>query len=368
MTKVLIAPVTITPTKALTPSHLKGLLWVDVMYRATSLVADVTYRYSNTTYNVTAQTLGYWEFLDRTFGDIDYSAHSELRLGELYVRYHRERRRVPFGALEAYSRAVEATGWVHPASARLLTIWQDYFARLGMHDPGLTAVQPPGLGLEEMIEHLAGRDLCLDTRATGGPVYLDVTRFGVPLRQIVTAEDQPNYLAGALRELVPLAPLFDEVVLAHDRELTEDYVALQRLLGALGARVVRVVVDRVPIDGVVRSSRHGGWEEHTPSALFDLFPGAGPEVLRLGMRLYFVAVLGKGSGQSFRADLLANSLSRAAKLLASPSRRHTPGEIAEYVGRHRGAHRHVDAYRLTSSLLSRHREPPVAELARQVYC
>jgi hypothetical protein len=58
--RVLLAPVTVTPTKPLTPSHLKGLLWTDVMYRATAAVADVTYRYSHTTYNQTEQTLGFW--------------------------------------------------------------------------------------------------------------------------------------------------------------------------------------------------------------------------------------------------------------------------------------------------------------------
>ena len=86
MTRVLLAPVTVSPTKALTPSHLKGLLWVDVMRRATALVADVTYRYSNTTFNTTRQTLGFWEYLDRTFGDLDYTAHGESELGELYMR------------------------------------------------------------------------------------------------------------------------------------------------------------------------------------------------------------------------------------------------------------------------------------------
>ncbi len=55
--RVLVAPVTVTPTKPLNPSHLKGLLWVDALYKATTLVAEVDYRYSLTTYNVTAQTL-----------------------------------------------------------------------------------------------------------------------------------------------------------------------------------------------------------------------------------------------------------------------------------------------------------------------
>lgn len=46
--RVLLAPITVTPSKPLTPSHLKGLLWTDVMYRATAQLAEVTYRYSPT--------------------------------------------------------------------------------------------------------------------------------------------------------------------------------------------------------------------------------------------------------------------------------------------------------------------------------
>jgi hypothetical protein len=257
------------------------------MYRATALIADTTYRYSNTTYNVTAQTLGYWEYLDRVLGDTDYSGFTEDELGELYVRYQAEPERPSLAALRPYLRAVEETGWVHPASARLLELWTGHFARLGLYDPGLTVVQHPGLGLEETIEHLAARGLCLDCRRDDGPVYLDLTRYGSPLRQIVTRNGQPNYLAGALRELVPVACRYDETVLVHDRELTEDYVLLQRLVNVLGGNAVRDAVDRVPIDGVVRSSRFGGWLGHTVRDLLKAGADAEPAALRLGMRLYF---------------------------------------------------------------------------------
>ena len=62
--------------------------------------------------------------------------------------------------------------------------------------------------------------MCLDLRADGGPVYLDATRYGLPLRQIVAADGQPNYLACALRELVAAGPVATtSVVLLHDRGL-----------------------------------------------------------------------------------------------------------------------------------------------------
>jgi hypothetical protein len=223
------------------------------------------------------------------------------------------------------------------------------------------------MGLEEMVDYLAARDLCLDNRSTGGPVYVDATRFGLPLRQIITREGQPNYVTCALRELVPLAGAYDEIVLVHDRELTADYGLLQRVLGALGGNAVRVTMDRVPIDGVIRSSRHGGWQGHTLPALVAACGDAEPEVLRLGMRLYFISVLGKGPAQSLRVDLLAQSMNKARRLFAADSPR-LAAEIAGYVGRFRRGTVHVDPYWLTSAMLRRHDKPPVRDLIEQVYC
>ncbi|MGX7827334.1 hypothetical protein ACTG9Q_19830 [Actinokineospora sp. 24-640] len=366
--KVLLAPVTVTPTKPLTPSHVKGLLWVDVMYRATGLCADVDYQYSLTTYNATSQTLGFWEYLDREHPDLDYADVAESDIGALYVRYQAEDTRAEFAALRPYLRAVESSGWVHPASARLVALWREHYASLGMHDPGLAEFRPPPLEQEDVLDRLRGRGLCLDSRDGGGAVYLDCTRFGLPLRQIATPAAQPNYLLLALRELVPQAERYDEIVLIHDRELTEDYVLLQRTLDALGASTVRVALDRVPIDGVVKSSRHGGWESATLPAILAECPADDPAVLRLGLRMYFLAVLGKDRTQSFRVDLLRATLKRAGKLLAGAPPRLDPVDLAAFVGGHRGDNRHVDPYRLTSGLLAKHRRPPVRDVAEAVYC
>ncbi len=365
--RVLLAPITVTPSKPLTPSHLKGLLWTDVMYRATAQLADVTYRYSPTTYHRTEQTLGFWEYLDRTVGDADYSGLSEERIGEMYVGFRTEGRRADAAALRPYADAVELHGWVHPASTRVLELWAAHYKQLGMHDPGLLAHQPPGLGLEEVVDRLGSLGMCLDLRSYGGPVFLDATRHGLPLRQIVDAQSRPNYLACALRELVPLAPQFDEIVLLYDRELEPDYLLLERTLSAFGATVRRVTLGRVPIDGQIRSARHGDWHGHTAAALLG---GAAAEydeeVLRLGMRLYFIAVLGPGQQQSFGHDVLRQSLTRAARLL-SGGRDTDPAPLPEVMARHRGDHLYVNPYRLTSSLLAKRRPAPAHGLLTAVY-
>lgn len=362
--RVLLAPVTVTPAKPLTPSHLKGLLWTDVMFRATRLLADVTYRSSHTTYDVCEQTAGFWEYLDRTLGDTDYSTCSEEDIGELYVRYRAAGDRAPFAACRPYVEATERQGWVHPASARVLELWQGHYARLGLHDPGLFEHQPPGLGLVSMIDRLSSLGMCLDLRRHGGPVYLDATRDGLPLRQIVAADGRPNYLACALRELLPLAPSYDEIVLLYDRDLEPDYLLLARVLEPLGAFVHRVSLGRVPIKGRIRSARHGDWRGHTAGALLDAASGLGSDALRLGMRLYFIATLGPGDKESFREDLLRRCLKRAERLLSGAS---GAGDVGVTLSRHRREHCYVDPYRLTSSLLAARPRGPVRSLLSGVF-
>lgn len=364
--RVLLAPVTVTPTKPLTPSHLKGLLWTDVMYRATARLADVTYRYSHTTYHPTEQTAGFWEYLDRTRDDTDYSGCTEEEIGELYVRYRQSGHRAAIGDLRPYLDAVERNGWVHPASARVLRLWSAQYARLGLHDPGLAAHQPPGLTLDEAIDRLAARELCVDLRRHGGPVYLDATRDGLPLRQVVAPDGRPNYLACALRELLPLAAEHDEVVLLYDRELEPDYLLLHRVLARFGAVVRRVPIGRVPIGGQIRSARSGDWRGNSVGALLaELDPDQDAAALRLGLRLYFIALLGPGDRESFRRDLLGRWLHRAGRLLSAATA--GPAPVGDALRRHRGDHCYVDPYRLTASLLDRHRAAPARQLLAEVF-
>jgi hypothetical protein len=201
-------------------------------------------------------------------------------------------------------------------------------------------------------------------------VYLDATRFGLPLRQIVSPDGRPNYLACALRELLPLVADHDEVVLLYDGELDPDYQLLERVLGHKGPVVRRVPIGRVPIDGRIASARHGGWHDHSAAALLRaLGDDHDPRAARLGMRLYFVAMLGPGRRESFRLDLLRQSITRAQRLLdrAEEAGPEAGAPWEELLGRHRRDHVHVDPYRLTSSLLGRRASAPDRRLLRGVF-
>ncbi|MDI5961345.1 hypothetical protein [Streptantibioticus silvisoli] len=368
--KVLLAPITVTPSKPLTPSHLKGLFWADVLHRATGHLAEVTYRYSHTTYHRTEQVLGFWEFLDRTEGDTDYHDATETEIGELYVRYRAQEDRPGAAALRPYAEAVEESGWVHPASERVLRLWSGHYERLGLYDPGLREHQPPGLGLEEMIDRLVAAGCGLDQRRWGGSVHLDLTRWGLPLRQIVTPDGRPNYLACALRELLVLAPRHDEVVFLYDRELAPDYRLLERLLGSADTVVRCVPIGRVPIGGRIVSARHGGWQDHTVDRLLAAVDDEHDvPAIRLGLRLYFIAMLGPGDQQSFRHDLLAKSCARAERLLDRAARdpKADSAELRADLSRYQHSHRYVDPYRLTSSLLARSRRTIDAGLLSEVF-
>ncbi|KLL10669.1 hypothetical protein BL254_13065 [Protofrankia sp. BMG5.30] len=376
--RVLLAPVTVTPTKPLTPSHLKFLLWIDVMYRATVPLADVILRCSHTTYHQTEQTLGFWEYLDRTRGDDDYAAMSEVDVGELYVAYRADGRRPTAEALRPYADAAEH-GWVHPASVRVLRAWQTQYRILGMHDPGLLAHVPPGADLATVLDRLAELGVLVDLRAHGGPVHLDLTRFGQPLRQIIAADGRPNYLACALRELLPLAGDHDEIVLAHDPELDADYRLLSHVLEMAGATVRRYTIGRVPIDGVLSSARQGDWRGHDAATLLaSLSTDHTPDAVRLGFRLYFIAVLGPGPEQSLREDLLRHCVARAERLCENsggPAPGHgvepagPPGrsELIELLEQHRGRHLYIDPYRLTSHAFGRRRPAPARQLLSEAY-
>jgi hypothetical protein len=352
--RLLLAPVTITATKPLLPTHVKGFLWVDTLFRGTRLVRDLEYYWNPRAANLTGQTIQFWDYLDRRHPEVDFDALSPDDLGHLYVRCHASGDTRPMDRLRHYTERVEWEGWVHPATRAATRDWKRQLHLLGVHDPGLTADRPAVASIDETVELLARRHLCVDHRRHGGPAYLDGTRWGMPLRPVIGADGHANYLLVILRDLIPRLAASDEVLLVYDEDLAHDYALLARVLAELGARPSRLPLGRVPIGGVVRSSRHGGWDGHSLGRLAEVcLREFDPAVYRLGMRLYFIAMLKRTASEPFRPDLLRRALSRAGHMLGEAGEAGDTGDLPAYLRGFATPAGWVDPYRLTDGLFAR---------------
>jgi hypothetical protein len=363
--KLLIAPITITATKPILPTHAKGFLWADVLAKSTELVADVTFLWNTRSANLTGQTLRFWEYLDRTTPDLDFGECSGQRLGELYVASHTAPEPPPYSALRSYAERVERDGWTHPASSRIFRLWAEQLGLLNVRDPGFFDDRPHPISVEEAVESLRARSLCLDHRPYGGPAYLDGTRWGMPLRKVISEAGQPNYVLMVLRDLLTQHRGYDHVLLVHDEEIAPDFALIERILQDDGAATSRLPLGRVGIEGVVRSSREGGWAGSTLGDLTEICrERVTLDGLRLGMRIYFIAMLQRSSGPSLRPDLLARAMTRAERVLANADDTTlTEGLLRPFLTDAGW----VDPYRLTNSVLSKERRAVSHGLLRKAF-
>ncbi|MFJ8630161.1 hypothetical protein [Streptomyces sp. NPDC093568] len=367
--ELVVAPVTITPTKPLTPTHVKGLLWTDVLVKASARVSGVRLVWNNRMATVTTQSTAFWHHLDLTEPDTDWSSESDTRIGERYIRFHAERRETDPRAVADYLTRADEDGWIHPCGRRMLDLWSAQLGRLGVGDLGLDADRPLATTAKTMVAALAERGLLIDHRRFGGPVHLDGPRWGLPLRQLVGGDGQPNYLLPILRELVPMIRPDRLFLLVHDDGIAADYLLLDRVLTEFGARTARLPLSRVPVGDVQRSSRYGGWQGATLGDLAATSGTADLAAYRLGMRLYFAGTLHRRSTQPFRMHLLRRCVGRAARLLGEMPAGGAGGpgrHLAATLSRLRAQQGYVDPYRLTASLLGKRSGAPAPEL-RAIY-
>lgn len=360
VSRILLAPVTVSPTKPLTPTHLKYLLSLDVLHRATSLVADVDCLYHHGAFAGAPQVSGFWEYLERTGTPVD--GLTETGIGELYVAYHQDGMAAP-EQLEPVVRRAEQ-GWTHPVTERLLDLWERHYRLLGLPDHLLGRDGPELLGRDETIDRLAVHDLVVDGRGLAAPVYLDGTAAGMPLRPMVSADGLANYLMYTLQQLLPQLDRYDLVLLAHDHGIRHDYLLLEHALQAFGARTARFEVTRVPVEGSVRSARHGDWGGYTTADIAALLDESDDDAFRVGLRFYLVGDLGTGTPPSFSYKHLRRCIRRARALLDDPPSGvdTTPAGFLAGLGGE-----WVEPYRLTTALRAKDTTAPVGELLRAVY-
>ncbi|WP_067506430.1 hypothetical protein [Actinoplanes sp. TFC3] len=345
--ELVVAPVTITPTKPLTPTHLKGLLWTDVLVKASRQRISTRLVWNPRMAHLTTQTTAFWRHLDVAEPETDWSRESEAAIGLRYVAFHQGRPAMTARELDPYFERVESRAWIHPASRRLLELWRAQMAHLHVTDPGLTTARPLASDAGTALALLHERRLLVDHRRFGGPVLVDGTRWGLPVRQLIGADGHANYLLPILRELLPAIRPGRRFLLVHDNGLHADYLLLDRVLTVFGASVARLALSRVQVAGKAQSSKLGGWGGVTLGDLAATPGSADVAAYRLGMRLYFVGLLDRVSAQDFRLDLLRRCVGRAARILAQEPGEFKPGTVPDHPGGY------ADPHRLTVSLLGR---------------
>lgn len=314
----LYAPVGITPTKPLTPSHLKGALQLDFMHRFEGLFSPGDIWHNRRPWDISLQTIRFWDYLDREYAGTDFGAMDEGAIGALYIECHRNGALPTADRVAAYAHRIESEGYVHAASRRILALWGEVFATLGLARDALFHSAPFGFDQDEVLSRLRADDMLLDQRGFGGGVYLDLTDEARPLRVLISEHGLPNYLLAILRDLLDGARRYDEVCLYHDANIQRDYEALVRVFERLGMRCRRVGFARVPIEGQVLSAKQGGWEHYTGARLLERVAGgaSAPEI-RLGFRLYFLHALGLRQPDNYSDAGLADALEHARRLLAA---------------------------------------------------
>ena len=293
---------------------MKLFVWFDVLVKATRRVTELTGLANRVTCDVTAQNLGFWHYLDTRFPPDPgfYADKDDLWIAAEYVRFHTDRFEAPPAALEALRRRVEEEFYVHPASRRMLELWDSQCEVLGVDRAPFHTWVPLRLTPEAALEELARLDALLDARAMGGSAYLDLTADGLPLRQVVNEHGVPNYVLHVLRELLDAAPGYDRVLLALDAEVLPDFELVARVLRRAGVDAVTLPVARVNLPGVTGTTRTGGWEELTLGRMIDrLVPLYGVPAFRLGVRMYFVLHVGLRGSCPFDPDLLERFVRRA---------------------------------------------------------
>jgi len=360
---LVLAPVLVTPTKPLTPSHVKALLWLDVLHKATARLRPTVYTTNRRAFDVALQTVGFWAYLDERHAATEYGDATPDWIGARYVEFHAAGAKLHPETVAAYRRRVETEGWVHPASDRVLATWQHEYGILGLGDPGLRRSVPLAYTPDQALARLQALGVLLDLRPLRGAVFIDLTEQGIPLRPLVDTNGVDNYLLGILRELMPRGAEAERLLLLCDEELAPDYLLLERILARAGVASSRLSLGRVSLGGAVRSSRAGGWTEHTAGRLIDRYlPRFGTPAFRLGMRLYFIATLGRTAGTTFSFPDLERAMVKAERLVAALPPTTDPEQRVAILRAHVHRAGYVDPYRLTSLLQANRPDPALGAL------
>ncbi|GGO88621.1 hypothetical protein [Wenjunlia tyrosinilytica] len=357
----LLMPLLAGPTEPVTLTTVKCLLWADVIRRSAGPAGGAE---PDVLLPGSRQDFGFWEYLDRVGPEAEPAGLSSRRLAELHDAYLAQPWPIGYDLLRGYAEAADE-GRPHPVAARMRELFEQSCRMLGVR--GFEPPPPQGPGPAAVSEVMAALEDAGLVRHGGraGQVVVGAPDKGVPSRTLLGADGRPHPVVHLLRDLLPVADRYGTVILLHAHRMSGDYVFAVKLLRHLGVRAERLALTKVlpaPDDRPgPPSDRVHLWR----LPLDELAGEHGEQAVRLALRLYFVAALGKHNVEPYRDDLLRRTVTRAVRVLegaSSPQESDTFGFLVRWVG----ADGRVDPYRLTASLFGRRERIP-DEILRRVF-
>lgn len=290
-------PIGITPTKPLTPTHVRGLLHIDGLVRIHRRIEPVLLAHNRRLWDLSQQTLGFWDYLDLNGADLDFCALGDVGIGAWYRRYAQSQHVPDRARYRSLLDRVRDEGYVHPASAAILRSWSAQVAGLGLDAGVLLVHRAPACEPDVLLAALQAHNMLLDQREFGGGAYLDQTALGGPLRPLLSEDGIPNYLLGLCQEIYALAQHHAHINLFFDTSVERDFMCLHRFIESLGRSCTRVIFPRVTTAGLALSYRQSDGRLTLGTILARYAGQYSERELGLALRLYFLQQ--SGIRQSF---------------------------------------------------------------------
>lgn len=321
---MIFLPVGITATKPLMLTHLAGISYLDLSRRLLNHVSPAALWHNRIPWDLSVQNIRFWCYLDLVYPELDFGSLTEHQIGRLYVECFNSSLGVttelePFRNKAAELRwATEHQGYVHASSRSIRLHWSQHLEFLGLNSEDIDNQVALNVSHTEILRQLEADGLLINQQSISGSIYLDLTSIGMPLRTLVSKGGEINYLLPILRDLHNRFNRGERVVLFYDDSVEQDYVYLDRLLTRRGLKVTRKKFFRVPVDGMVHSSKGGGWEESTFAFIREkYFSKVDVEIARFAIKRTLLYSLGQKGQRSVSDANITESLECADQTLAS---------------------------------------------------
>jgi len=154
-------------------------------------------------------------------------------------------------------------------------------------NPGFNTFKKYNMSRNSLIQVINESGHILDKTNMSGQVFVDLTQYGIPLRQICgeNAYDY-NYIFVILRSILSSTTAGDKIILMADQELSLDILIIASVLKDLGYNIQKIITKRIGFDNQKLSTRNGGWEHLSALRLIQKYSTVDRQVLSMALKTY----------------------------------------------------------------------------------